>query len=103
MIYGYCRISTHKQNIERQERNIKGEYPEAIIIKEEYTGTKVEGKVWCLAHEVKAKSTTLSYNCKPELAFLPIWGREIILGISARNFLLDMFFHFSQEFLCLLR
>lgn len=44
MIYGYCRISTHKQNIERQERNIKGEYPEAIIIKEEYTGTKVAGR-----------------------------------------------------------
>ena len=44
MIYGYCRISTNKQNIERQERNIRGEYPEAIIIKEEYTGTKVEGR-----------------------------------------------------------
>ena len=43
-IYGYCRISTQKQNIERQERNIKGEYAEAIIIKEEYTGTKVEGR-----------------------------------------------------------
>ena len=22
-VYGYCRISTRKQNIERQERNIK--------------------------------------------------------------------------------
>ena len=43
-IYGYCRISTSKQNIERQERNIRGEYPEAIIIKEEYTGTKVAGR-----------------------------------------------------------
>ena len=44
MIYGYCRISTSKQNIERQQRNIKGAYAEAIIIKEEYTGTKVEGR-----------------------------------------------------------
>ena len=39
--YGYCRVSTKKQNIERQERNIKAEYPNAIIIKEEYTGTKL--------------------------------------------------------------
>lgn len=43
-IYGYCRISTKKQNIERQERNIKEEYPGAIIIKEEYTGTKIDGR-----------------------------------------------------------
>ena len=32
--YGYCRISTVKQSIERQERNIKSRYPDAIIIKE---------------------------------------------------------------------
>lgn len=43
-VYGYCRISTKKQNIERQERNIKEEYPGAIIIKEEYTGTKIDGR-----------------------------------------------------------
>lgn len=40
-IYGYCRISTNKQNIERQVRNIVKEYPNAIIIKETYTGTKI--------------------------------------------------------------
>ena len=41
-IYGYCRISTIKQNIERQIRNIKKEYPNAIILKEAYTGTKTD-------------------------------------------------------------
>lgn len=41
-IYGYCRISTSKQNIERQERNIKAEYPTATIIREAYTGTKID-------------------------------------------------------------
>ena len=41
-IYGYCRISTIKQNIERQIRNIKKEYPNAIIVKEAYTGTKTD-------------------------------------------------------------
>lgn len=43
-IYGYCRISTSKQNIDRQERNILAEYPTATIIKETYTGTKVIGR-----------------------------------------------------------
>lgn len=44
MKYGYCRISTNKQNIERQERNIKAAFPDAVIIREAYSGTKVEGR-----------------------------------------------------------
>lgn len=42
-IYGYCRISTQKQNIERQVRNILEIYPTAIIVKEVYTETKFQG------------------------------------------------------------
>ena len=38
-IYGYTRISTKKQNIERQVRNITAECKEAIIVRETYTGT----------------------------------------------------------------
>lgn len=38
-VYGYCRISTSKQNIQRQIDNIKRAYPNATIIEEEYTGT----------------------------------------------------------------
>ncbi|WP_294153402.1 recombinase family protein [uncultured Clostridium sp.] len=41
MIYGYCRISTSKQSIERQHRNILRAYPEAIIVDEVFTGTKI--------------------------------------------------------------
>lgn len=41
MIYGYCRISTSKQSIERQHRNILGAYSQAIIVDEVFTGTKI--------------------------------------------------------------
>lgn len=44
--YGYARISTTKQSIERQIRNIKKEYPEATIIQEAYTGTTTDRKEW---------------------------------------------------------
>lgn len=44
--YGYCRISTKKQSIERQIRNIKARYPGAVIIIETYTGTKMERPEW---------------------------------------------------------
>ena len=33
-VYGYCRISTKQQSIERQIRNIKATYPTAIIVEE---------------------------------------------------------------------
>ena len=45
-IYGYCRISTKQQSIERQIRNIKGEYDTAVIVTEVYTGTKQDRPEW---------------------------------------------------------
>ena len=44
MIYGYCRISTQSQNIERQVRNVLAAYPDAEIIREVYTGTTFQGR-----------------------------------------------------------
>lgn len=41
---GFCRVSTTKQNLERQVRNILSVYPNARIFKEYYTGTKLEGR-----------------------------------------------------------
>lgn len=43
-IWGYCRISTRVQNILRQERNILERYPNAVIVKEIFTGTKFQGR-----------------------------------------------------------
>ena len=45
-IYGYCRISTKKQSIDRQIGNIKENYPSALIIKEEFTGTNFNRPEW---------------------------------------------------------
>lgn len=46
MKYGYCRISTRQQSIERQERNIKNSYPDALIIKEAYSGRSMNRPEW---------------------------------------------------------
>lgn len=43
-IYGYCRISRKTQSIERQERNILNAYPTAHIVKETFSGTKIQGR-----------------------------------------------------------
>ena len=42
--YGYCRISTPAQNIDRQVRNIRAACPNAHIVQEVYTGTKYQGR-----------------------------------------------------------
>lgn len=43
-LYGYTRISTPKQVIDRQVRNILGMYPKAHIIKEIFTGATTQGR-----------------------------------------------------------
>lgn len=43
-VYGYCRISTKRQSIDRQIRNIREYDPSAVIIQEVYTGTKFQGR-----------------------------------------------------------
>jgi DNA invertase Pin-like site-specific DNA recombinase len=57
-IYGYARISTMKQSIQRQIANIKATYPNAIIVTEEYTGTKIDRPAFSkLLKTVKAGDT----------------------------------------------
>ena len=45
-IYGYARISRAQQSIDRQIRNIKNMYPQAIILQEAYTGNKIDRPEW---------------------------------------------------------
>jgi DNA invertase Pin-like site-specific DNA recombinase len=60
-VYGYCRISTPKQSIDRQIRNIQSENEQAIIVQEVFTGTKITGrKEWeKLIKKVKAGDTII--------------------------------------------
>ena len=37
MIYGYCSINTRKQSMERQIKNMKESFPDAVIVSEDNT------------------------------------------------------------------
>lgn len=57
IIYGYARVSTMKQRLERQIDNIKREFPSATIITETYTGTKQDRPEWNkLVEQIKKES-----------------------------------------------
>lgn len=45
-VYGYCRISTQHQSIERQVRNIKATYETAVIVTESCSGTTMNRPEW---------------------------------------------------------
>lgn len=45
-VWSYIRVSTPKQDPERQRRNIKEAYPDAIIVQEAYTGTRLDRPQW---------------------------------------------------------
>ena len=62
MIYGYARISTKKQNIERQIRNIKKINKKAIIIQEVYTGTTTERKEFIKLLKVIKKGDVIIFD-----------------------------------------
>ena len=60
MRYGYCRISRPKQSIERQIRNIKAAYPDAVIIREIFTRTRMDRKEWMkLVRQIKEGDTII--------------------------------------------
>ena len=61
-VYGYARISTTKQNIERQIRNITAAYPDAVIYQEKYTGTKLDRPEWKKLYRKLQGGDTIVYD-----------------------------------------
>ena len=61
-IYGYARISRPKQSIERQIRNIKTEYPDAVILQEAYTGRKINRPEWNRLYERAESGDTIVFD-----------------------------------------
>lgn len=62
MIYGYCRISKAKQAIERQIRNIKAVFPNAYIIQEVFTRTRMDRKEWLKLMKIIKPGDTIVFD-----------------------------------------
>lgn len=62
MIYGYCRISTKQQSIDRQIRNIKAEYDIAVIVSEQYSGTTTNRPEWNKLYKKVKEGDTVVFD-----------------------------------------
>ena len=67
-IYGYCIVSTSKQNIDRQIRNILAIYPMAVIIREVYTRTVINRKEWTKLFEKVKSGDTIVFDSVSRLS-----------------------------------
>ena len=62
MLYGYCRISRAKQSMERQIRNIKSVFPNAVIVQEVFTRTSLERKEWQKLYKKVSQGDTIVFD-----------------------------------------
>ena len=86
--YGYARLSTAKQNIERQIRNITGAFPGATIFQEKYTGTKMDRPEWKKLYRKLQTGDTVVYDSVSRMSrnaeegfalYKELYGRNISL------------------------
>jgi DNA invertase Pin-like site-specific DNA recombinase len=77
-IYAYCRISTNSQSIERQHRNVLDLYPNAIIVDEVFTGTKVEGRInWNKLYSKVKQGDTIVFDSVSRMSRNAVEGVEL--------------------------
>lgn len=61
-IYGYARVSTIRQKLERQIDNIKVVCPEAVMITEKYTGTSIDRPAFTKLLEKLKEGDTIIFD-----------------------------------------
>lgn len=83
MVYGYARISTPSQSIERQERNILAVAPDAKIFKEAYTGKVMNRPEWMKLTKRVQSGDTIIFDSVSRMA------RNADEGIAAYLDLMD--------------
>lgn len=85
MIYGYARISRKEQSVERQIRNIKAEYPTAVILKEASPGTKMDRPEWTKLHKKVKSGDVIVFDSVSRMSTIAVF-REIhmILEMTVR-------------------
>lgn len=85
MIYGYCRISKPKQNIERQIRNIVSVYPKAVIFEDIYTGVIVNRRAWLKLAKILRQGDTIVFDSVSRMSRNAKEGVELYMELFEKG------------------
>lgn len=84
--YAYARISTPKQSIERQIRNISAAYPAAKIVREIFTGTKTEGRTeWAKLYRTVKAGDTIIFDSVSRMSRNATEGVELYMDLFQKG------------------
>ena len=83
--YGYCRISRRSQSIDRQIRNIKEQYPDAIIIQEAFTGTSFDRPAWQRLYKALREGDTVVFDSVSRMSRNADEGSQTYIELFARG------------------
>lgn len=84
-VYGYVRVSTAKQNPERQAANIKAIAPEACIISETYTGTTTDRPAWNKLRKAVKPGDTIIFDEVSRMSRNAAEGVELYMELYAEG------------------
>lgn len=76
-VYGYARISTKKQSIERQVRNISSAFPSAVMVQEAFTGTKIDRPAFSKLLKALRAGDTVVFDSVSRMSRDAIEGYEL--------------------------
>lgn len=84
-IFGYARISTPTQSIERQIRNIKAAYPDAIIVKESFSGRSMNRPEWKKIYSQAKQFDTIVFDSVSRMSRTADEGLETYFELYDRG------------------
>ena len=84
-IYGYVRISRPTQSAERQIRNIKALFPNAIIVVEAYSGTTMNRPKWDGIMKQVQEGDLIAFDSVSRMARTADEGFEVWQDLFNRN------------------
>ncbi len=91
-IYGYARISRPSQSIDRQIRNIKASYPDAVIVQEAYTGTRMDRPEWSKLYKRVVSGDTIVFDSVSRMSRNADEGVQTYFELYERGIRLEMKF-----------
>ena len=85
MVYGYCRVSTPRQKMERQVENILRRYPEAKLYRDACTGTTMTRPAWKHLRKIVRQGDTIVFDEVSRMSRDAVDGVQVYMELYAEG------------------